>query len=235
MSTQDSQIKVNKEDSNYLDKPQQTGGLFLGFVFVLMLSSIMALALWVNQISTSSQELVNSYEDRIALLEEQLSIVDSVNADSMTGVASQLQFLDKEIRKLWDLSNKRNKVKIEETESLVKDLKNKLKSLQDSSIKLNKLAISNQSKIKDHIKQLELVASTLESLPQLQKDIKSLNTDILLMEESIQAFNNYRKQNNAVILQLQNEIRLLKASIITSNNPSTNNNNSLVDLEIIEE
>ncbi len=55
------------------------------------------------------------------------------------------------------------------------------------------------------------------------------------MEESIQAFNNYRKQNNAVILQLQNEIRLLKASIITSNNPSTNNNNSLVDLEIIEE
>jgi len=235
MSTQDSQIKVNKKDSNYLDKRQQTGGLFLGFVFVLMLSSIMALALWVNQISTSSQELVNSYEDRIALLEEQLSIVDSVNADSMTGVASQLQFLDKEIRKLWDLSNKRNKVKIEETESLVKDLKNKLKSLQDSSIKLNKLAISNQSKIKDHIKQLELVASTLKSLPQLQKDIKSLNTDILLMEESIQAFNNYRKQNNAVILQLQNEIRLLKASIITSNNPSTNNNNSLVDLEIIEE
>ena len=235
MSTQDSQIKVNKEDSNYLDKRQQTSGLFLGFVFVLMLSSIMALALWVNQISTSSQELVNSYEDRIALLEEQLSIVDSVNADSMTGVASQLQFLDKEIRKLWDLSNKRNKVKIEETESLVKDLKNKLKSLQDSSIKLNKLAISNQSKIKDHIKQLELVASTLKSLPQLQKDIKSLNTDILLMEESIQAFNNYRKQNNAVILQLQNEIRLLKASIITSNNPSTNNNNSLVDLEIIEE
>ena len=235
MSTQDSQIKVNKEDSNYLDKGQQTGGLFLGFVFVLMLSSIMALALWVNQISTSSQELVNSYEDRIALLEEQLSIVDSVNADSMTGVASQLQFLDKEIRKLWDLSNKRNKVKILETESLVKDLKNKLKSLQDSSIKLNKLAISNNSKIKDHIKQLELVASSVKSLPQLQKDIKSLNTDILLMEESIQAFNNYRKQNNAVILQLQNEIRLLKASIITSNNPSTNNNNSLVDLEIIEE
>ena len=235
MSTQDSQIKVNKEDSNYLDKRQQTGGLFLGFVFVLMLSSIMALALWVNQISTSSQELVNSYEDRVALLEEQLSIVDSVNADSMTGVASQLQFLDKEIRKLWDLSNKRNKVKILETESLVKDLKNKLKSLQDSSIKLNKLAISNNSKIKDHINQLELVASSVKSLPQLQKDIKSLNTDILLMEESIQAFNNYRKQNNAVILQLQNEIRLLKASIITSNNPSTNNNNSLVDLEIIEE
>ena len=235
MSTQDSQIKVNKEDSNYLDKRQQTGGLFLGFVFVLMLSSIMALALWVNQISTSSQELVNSYEDRIALLEEQLSIVDSVNADSMTGVASQLQFLDKEIRKLWDLSNKRNKVKILETESLVKDLKNKLESLQDSSIKLNKLAISNNSKIKDHINQLELVASSVKSLPQLQKDIKSLNTDILLMEESIQAFNNYRKQNNAVILQLQNEIRLLKASIITSNNPSTNNNNSLVDLEIIEE
>ena len=140
MSIQDSEIKVNKADSNYLNKQQQSGGLFLGFIFVLMLSSILALALWVNQISSANDYNITGYEERISLLEEQLSIVDSVNTDSMTGIASQLQFLDKEIRKLWDLSNKRNKVKIQETETVVIDLKNRFQILQNTATELEKLA-----------------------------------------------------------------------------------------------
>ena len=218
MSIQDSEIKVNKADSNFLNKQQQSGGLFLGFIFVLMLSSILALALWVNQISSINNSNINGYEERISLLEEQLNIVDSVNADSMTGIASQLQFLDKEIRKLWDLSNKRNKVKIQETDTKVEDLKIRLVSLEDASIKFNKLASLNKSNIADQNKRLELIESSNKSLLELRKDIKSLNTDILLMEESIQALNNYRKQNNAVIVQLQNEIRMLNSAIVNFDN-----------------
>ena len=218
MSIQDSEIKVNKADSNYLNKQQQSGGLFLGFIFVLMLSSILALALWVNQISSFNDSNITGYEERISLLEEQLNIVDSVNADSMTGIASQLQFLDKEIRKLWDLSNKRNKVKIQETDTKVEDLKIRLVSLEDASIKFNKLASLNKSNIADQNKRLELIESSNKSLLELRKDIKSLNTDILLMEESIQALNNYRKQNNAVIVQLQNEIRMLNSAIVNFDN-----------------
>ena len=218
MSIQDSEIKVNKADSNYLNKQQQSGGLFLGFIFVLMLSSILALALWVNQISSFNDSNITGYEERISLLEEQLNIVDSVNADSMTGIASQLQFLDKEIRKLWDLSNKRNKVKILETDTKVEDLKIRLVSLEDTSIQFNKLASLNKSNIADQNKRLELIESSNKSLLELRKDIKSLNTDILLMEESIQALNNYRKQNNAVIVQLQNEIRMLNSAIVNFDN-----------------
>ena len=221
MSIQDSEIKVNKADSNYLNKQQQSGGLFLGFIFVLMLSSILALALWVNQISSFNDSNITGYEERISLLEEQLNIVDSVNADSMTGIASQLQFLDKEIRKLWDLSNKRNKVKIQETETKVEDLKTRILSLEDDSIQFNKLASLNKSNIADQSKRLELIESSNKSLLELRKDIKSLNTDILLMEESIQALNNYRKQNNAVIVQLQNEIRMLNSAIVNFDNALT--------------
>ena len=222
MSIQDSEIKVNKADSNYLNKKQQSGGLFLGFIFVLMLSSILALALWVNQISSTNNFNITGYEERISLLEEQLNIVDSVNTDSMTGIASQLQFLDKEIRKLWDLSNKRNKVKIQETETKVEDLKVRVVSLEDASIKFDKLASLNKSNIADQSKRLKLIESSIESsnetLLELQKVIKSLNTDILLMEESLQALNNYRKQNNAVIVQLQNEIRMLNSTILNLDN-----------------
>ena len=234
MTIQDSEIKVNKADSNYLNKQQQSGGLFLGFVFVLMLSSILALALWVNQISSANDYNITGYEERISLLEEQLSIVDSVNTDSMSGIASQLQFLDKEIRKLWDLSNKRNKVKIQETETVVIDLKNRFQILQNTAIELEKLANLNGASIQNQSKRVQTIESSNKSLPQLRKDIQSLNTDILLMEESLQAFNNYRKQNNAVILQLQNEIRLLNSSLIEINKSFKENDNSSVQQDTIE-
>ena len=234
MTIQDSEIKVNKADSNYLNKQQQSGGLFLGFVFVLMLSSILALALWVNQISSANDYNITGYEERISLLEEQLSIVDSVNTDSMTGIASQLQFLDKEIRKLWDLSNKRNKVKIQETETVVIDLKNRFQILQNTATELEKLANLNGTSIQNQSKRVQTIESSNKSLPQLRKDIQSLNTDILLMEESLQAFNNYRKQNNAVILQLQNEIRLLNFSLIEINKSFKENDNSSVQEDTIE-
>ena len=234
MTIQDSEIKVNKADSNYLNKQQQSGGLFLGFVFVLMLSSILALALWVNQISSANDYNITGYEERISLLEEQLSIVDSVNTDSMTGIASQLQFLDKEIRKLWDLSNKRNKVKIQETETVVIDLKNRFQILQNTATELEKLANLNEASIQNQSKRVQTIESSNKSLPQLRKDIQSLNTDILLMEESLQAFNNYRKQNNAVILQLQNEIRLLNSSLIEINKSLKENDNSSVQEDTIE-
>ena len=207
MSTQDQEIKVNKEDSNFLNNQKQSGGLFLGFIFVLILSSILALALWINQISETNNKTIKGYEERIGILEEQLSIVDSVNTDSMTGIASQLQFLDKEIRKLWDLSNKRNKVQIQEITKQVEVINKRIKLIEDTT---GKLSLSNSDDIKALTNKLSSIEADNKSIDKIYKDLKSLNTDFLLLEESIQAFDNYRKQNNEYIIQLQNKIRLLE-------------------------
>ena len=221
MSNQDSELKVNKEDSNYLGKKKQSGGLFLGFVFVLMLSAILGLALWVNQISMTNKDIIIVYEDRISLLEEQLSIVDSVNADSMTGVSAQLQFLDKEIRKLWDLSNKRNKVDIQKSMKDIDKLTSQLNSINNLIKNMDMSVIKNESKLNELLSQLNNLSSLAQSLFDLQKDIKSIKTEILIMDESTQALNNYRKQNNATIIQLQNEIRLLRNTINLSKDTTT--------------
>ena len=221
MSNQDSELKVNKEDSNYLGKKKQSWGLFLGFVFVLMLSAILGLALWVNQISMTNKDIIIVYEDRISLLEEQLSIVDSVNADSMTGVSAQLQFLDKEIRKLWDLSNKRNKVDIQKSIKDIDKLTSELNSINNLIKNMDMSVIKNESKLNELLSQLNNLSSLAQSLFDLQKDIKSIKTEILIMDESTQALNNYRKQNNATIIQLQNEIRLLRNTINLSKDTTT--------------
>ena len=221
MSTQDQEIKVNKEDSNFLNNQKQSGGLFLGFIFVLILSSILALALWINQISETNNETIKGYEERIGILEEQLSIVDSVNTDSMTGIASQLQFLDKEIRKLWDLSNKRNKVQIQEITKQVDVINKSIKLIEDTT---GKLSLSNSDDIKDLTNKLSSIEADNKSIDKIYKDLKSLNTDFLLLEESIQAFDNYRKQNNEYIIQLQNKIRLLE-----NNSQNLNSNSNVLE------
>ena len=221
MSTQDQEIKVNKEDSNFLNSQKQSGGLFLGFIFVLILSSILALALWINQISETNNETIKGYEERIGILEEQLSIVDSVNTDSMTGIASQLQFLDKEIRKLWDLSNKRNKVQIQEITKQVDVINKSIKLIEDTT---GKLSLSNLDDIKDLTNKLSSIEADNKSIDKIYKDLKSLNTDFLLLEESIQAFDNYRKQNNEYIIQLQNKIRLLE-----NNSQNLNSNSNVLE------
>ena len=221
MSTQDQEIKVNKEDSNFLNNQKQSGGLFLGFIFVLILSSILALALWINQISETNNEIIKGYEERIGILEEQLSIVDSVNTDSMTGIASQLQFLDKEIRKLWDLSNKRNKVQIQEITKQVDVINKSIKLIEDTT---GKLSLSNSDDIKDLTNKLSSIEADNKSIDKIYKDLKSLNTDFLLLEESIQAFDNYRKQNNEYIIQLQNKIRLLE-----NNSQNLNSNSNVLE------
>ncbi len=221
MSIQDQEIKVNKEDSNFLNSQKQSGGLFLGFIFVLILSSILALALWINQISETNNKTIKGYEERIGILEEQLSIVDSVNTDSMTGIASQLQFLDKEIRKLWDLSNKRNKVQIQEITKQVDVINKSIKLIEDTT---GKLSLSNSDDIKDLTNKLSSIEADNKSIDKIYKDLKSLNTDFLLLEESIQAFDNYRKQNNEYIIQLQNKIRLLE-----NNSQNLNSNSNVLE------
>ena len=75
--------------------------------------SILFLAIWQTFESENNKSSMQLVDERLSLIEEQINIVDETNNDSMTDITSSIQFLDKEIRKLWDLSNKRNKVNIE--------------------------------------------------------------------------------------------------------------------------
>jgi chromosome segregation ATPase len=86
-------------------------------------------------------------DDRLSLIEEQINIVDETNNDSMTDITSSIQFLDKEVRKLWDVSNKRNKVNIQ-------NLSNKTEEIQEllNTIKIDiKENQTNLSSLQDDI------------------------------------------------------------------------------------
>ena len=137
-----SRFKINKKLPSYL-KRSSTGGLLIGFIYVLTFMSILFLSLWQTFEYQNNKDNMELVDQRISIIEEQINIVDEINNDSMTDITSSIQFLDKEIRKLWDLSNKRNKVNIENLNTKLTELESLITEMIDD-IDLNKEAIMNK-------------------------------------------------------------------------------------------
>ena len=202
-------ISATKGEDNSLNK--NSSGLFLGVVFVLLLVGILALSLWVSELSKASVDINSKVETRLMVLEEQLKLADSTSTDFLSDINSQLQFLDKEIRKLWDLSNKRNKVNIANLDNEVKKHSNALKeiALIQTNDQKNINAIKEQSqKLKILLNKLN--ESNQENASMIDK-ISELSNSILLMEETIQAFDVYRRQNNELLQEMQLQISSIES------------------------
>ena len=201
-------ISATKDEDSYINK--SSSGLFLGVVFVLLLIGILALSLWVSELSNASNTVNSEVESRLAILEEQLQLADSTSTEFLSDINSQLQFLDKEIRKLWDLSNKRNKVNIAKLTQDVTKHSTALKeiAMTQTNDQININAIKNESQ-KLRLLIDELSTASKENLT-AQNKIAELNKSVLLLEENLQAFNLYRRQNNEMLQEMQLKISSLE-------------------------
>jgi len=206
-------ISATKDGDSQINK--SSSGLFLGIVFVLLLIGILGLSLWVSELSKASNSINSKVESRLLILEEQLQLADSTSTESLSDINSQLQFLDKEIRKLWDLSNKRNKVKIAELNQDIEKQTNALKELAatQTNDQKNINAIQQESQ-KLSILVDELSRSNKENL-NTQNKIAELSRSILLLEETVQAFDAYRKQNNELLQELQIQLASKTPAVIS--------------------
>ena len=194
-------IRPDKTSPAYL-KNKNSGGLFKGFLYVLLFMSILGLALWQNYASSSSESKIKSAEDRLAIIEEQMNIADEINNDSLTDISSSIQFLDKEIRKLWDLSNKRNKVNISKLTDSNNDLKESIKEI-------NQLLSDYKKNIESNTRFISEVEPTIVKFEDIERKLKLLETQLMIIDDSVQALNNYKKQLNQSILEIQTEISIL--------------------------
>ena len=197
-------ISATKDGDSNLNK--SSSGLFLGIVFVLLLIGILALSLWVSELSKASSNVNSKVESRLSILEEQLQLADSTSTEFLSDINTQLQFLDKEIRKLWDLSNKRNKVNIAKLTQDISKHSTALKeiAMTQTNDQTNINTIKNESK-KLRVAIDELSRANKENLS-AQNKINELNKSVLLLEETVQAFDAYRRQNNEMLQEMQLKI-----------------------------
>jgi hypothetical protein len=152
-------------------------------------------------------------DERLSLIEEQINIVDETNNDSMTDITSSIQFLDKEIRKLWDLSNKRNKVDIQKLTEQTNEIENLLLTIRND-IEINqKNLLSTQDSVSKNIKKIDDLGLSSEDLISLKLSLNNIDTQLILLDDSVQALNNYRNQLNQVILEIQTQISSVQNSL----------------------
>ena len=195
-------MKVSREDSiNF--KPQKNSSLMLGIIFVAILSAVLFLLLRSEQTSTKIDSTSASLDGRLSKIEDQLLMLDEVNSDSLIEVGAELQFLDKEIRKLWDLSNKRNKVNIEK---LTKSLNELIQKYNKTDKEIDDAIASINTELNNLTQSIENQPDLSGTVSKSETEIRSLKRQILFIEESVQALEAYRTQNNQILLEIQNSI-----------------------------
>ena len=191
-------IRPDKTSPAYLKKTK-SGGLFVGFLYVLLFMSILGLGIWQSFESSYTDAKIKTNEDRLAIIEEQMNIADEVNNDSLTDISSSIQFLDKEVRKLWDLSNKRNKVNISKLLASTAEIESSITQINEALDKYKNDLSSNTKKINE-------LKPSLSNIDDIQLTLKTIETQLILIDDSVQALNNYKKQLNQSILEIQTEI-----------------------------
>ena len=195
-------IRPDKTSPAYLKKTK-SGGLFVGFLYVLLFMSILGLGIWQSFQSSYTDAKIKTNEDRLAIIEEQMNIADEVNNDSLTDISSSIQFLDKEVRKLWDLSNKRNKVNISKLLASTAEI-------EASITQINELLDMYKTDLSSNTKKINKLEPSLSNINDIQLTLKTIETQLILVDDSVQALNNYKKQLNQSILEIQTEISALQ-------------------------
>ena len=213
-----SDIRPDKTSPAYLNK-SSSGGLLIGFIYILVFMSILSIAIWQSFESKATKTILGSVDERLVVIEEQINIADETNNDSLSDISSSIQFLDKEVRKLWDLSNKKNKVNIAKLSRAILELEKASKELNiTSQSSLNNIK-SNKQAIRSNELQIIEISQSSQEMEDIQRTIKSLETQLMLIDDSVQALNNYKKQLNQTIGEIQTQIS------------SMNNDNLQIELE----
>jgi len=187
--------------------------IFVGLFASFVLGALLFLTIWMNEISKSSGSTSNIQEERIALLEEQIILVDATYADFITQTSADLKLFDAEIRKLWDLSNKRNRKDIKKLQDSVDKLilnNNKFSEEFNLVSKNFKSIRSDLTSIQEEVNELVLVSSGVNSL---NSKLNELTTRLSFAEENLRSFENYRKSLNQTLIEIQASINSADKSL----------------------
>ena len=207
-----SKLKVTKNLPSYLEKSSK-GGLLTGFIYVIAFMSILFLIIWQTFESENNKSSMKLVDERLSLIEEQINIVDETNNDSMTDITSSIQFLDKEIRKLWDLSNKRNKIDIQKLTEQTNEIEALLLNIRNDIEANQKNLLSTQDSVSKNMEKIDDLGLSSEDLISLKLSLNNIDTQLILLDDSVQALNNYRNQLNQVILEIQTQISSVQNSL----------------------
>lgn len=150
-------------------KPTPSGsvGKQIGMnIMVAILIGGLVLAGWFianqQQMLAEEQQRVNNANQRLAKLEQRLMATDSALSQEGQDTKQQINFWESEIRKLWAVSNERNRKWIKDNEGALKKVNASLSGIESTMRDLNaavgrhESAFDQQQSLVDNLTSLEL-------------------------------------------------------------------------------
>tara|TARA_B100001029_G_scaffold69614_1_gene56649 strand:+ start:1552 stop:2247 length:696 start_codon:yes stop_codon:yes gene_type:complete len=198
--------------------------LFSSAITVVNTVGIILLGFWFFNTSGNQQQAGKSFIERISMLEENIAL-QSVKVDDLNESNTQdLKFINKEIRKLWDLSNKRNR----------KDISQNLNSIESIEEKLD-LLDKEYKTISAKQRSLNLELAKLDKMHQrLSQSIGTVSSSsqgdgieerLADLEEATKSMDLYRTQVNQSILSLKQKLNDLDLVITNISSQEATSNN----------
>lgn len=197
-------------------------------VVVNLLLAVLAVGLGVagwfianqHQLLLAEQDRAEDANRRLRALEERLRMTDQVLSETGAETDEQIDFWESEIRKLWAVSNERNKGWIQENQKLLQTQKSAIDQLQSanqslkSAVDRHEQAFSQQQTLIDQQVSFEL---QLQQVLRGQRDVvdrvngatqqvAALNSRVTENEQAIAAIDTHRVQINNRLGQIEGRL-----------------------------
>ena len=162
------------------------------------------MGLWFFNNSDYQQETGENFSERIGSLEESVLTSKEASAESFASLEDKDKFLDRQVRLLWDLSNKRNKRDITNIKAQLKEIEESFTSLKGQISPISAKQRASDLEIAKLEKSLEKLSNSLTDLSsENNSDIEKRIKD---QEEAISSIDAFRRQIKSNILNLQRQI-----------------------------
>ncbi len=207
----------------------------MNLVLAVLVAAV-AIAGWFianqHQLLTAEKKALDAAEDRIAHLEDRLRMTDETLIDSGKDTEKQIGFWESEIRKLWAVSNERNKKWIDDNKAAIGELRKSLGAIEASNRDLgtavgrHEAAFKQQQAIIDQLTSMEI---SIQQLANTQRDIvdkvnsasqsvASLNAGLANRvrenEEAVASIDAYRVQVNTRLSNIERRLDGLASSTL---------------------
>ena len=215
LSEEKKDIKPERPDLSSNRRARKTGGggfLFSSLVLILNSIGLIILFLWFFNTSGNQQQAGQNFFERISVLEERLAQKDQQINILSEEVNEDLKFVNKEVRKLWDLSNKRNRKNISENLNSIENLYEKIESID----KKDEVLSAQQRALTLELARIKNIQDNINSQLDNFDDSASNETasdKLADIQESIDSFNAYRIQVNQSLLNLREQLNDLELTL----------------------
>lgn len=173
------------------------------------------------------QRLMGTAEDRLVVLEDRLRVTDEAMTESGQDTQEKIGFWESEIRKLWAVTNERNKTWIKDNEANLGKVRKSMEALQvtsrdlSSAVGRHDTAFAQQSAIIDQLASVDL---QLQQMVSIQRDLadkvnasrqsvaslqSGLANRVEENEQAVAAIDAYRLQLNTRLADIERRLNSL--------------------------